>query len=165
MALRSKAKSSYIPAPAGTHTAILFALADCGLQHSPTYGTESERLWIEFELPAERMEDGRPFTIGQLVNNSLSNGAAWRGIVEALVGRALKPSETADLDISRLLGRACLVSITHSESGGRRRRRSTRRCRSRKGPKSRRDITRSSPSTLTRRTSPSSRSSRSTSAN
>ena len=119
MALRSKAKPAYIPAPAGTHTAILFALADCGLQHSERYGSESERLWVEFELANELMEDGRPFTIGQIVTNSLSTNAPWRGIVEALVGRALKPTEAADLDITRLLGRACLVSISHSESGGR----------------------------------------------
>ena len=119
MALRSRAKSAYIPAPAGTHTAILFALADCGLQHSERYGSESERLWIEFELANELMEDGRPFTIGQIVTNSLSPAAPWRGIVEALVGRALKPTEAADLDIRRLLGRACLVSISHAESGGR----------------------------------------------
>ena len=119
MALRSKAKTAYIPAPAGTHTAILFALADCGLQHSERYGSESERLWVEFELANERMEDGRPYTIGQIVTNSLSTNAPWRGIVEALVGRALKPTEVVDLDIRRLLGRACLVSISHSESGGR----------------------------------------------
>ena len=119
MALRSNAKTTYVPSPAGTHSAILVALADCGLQRSPQYGTESERLWIEFELPNELMDDGRPYTIGQLVNNSLSNGAVWRSFVEALVGRALKPSEAADLDITRLLGRACLVSISHSESGGR----------------------------------------------
>jgi hypothetical protein len=118
MSLKSKLKSTYVPAPAGSHTATLIALVDCGLQYSERFDSESERLWIQFELPHERMEDGRPFTIGSFMANSLNEKAGFRKVAEALLGRALKSNELGGLELGPLLGKSCLISITHKEADG-----------------------------------------------
>lgn len=118
MALTAKQKSRYTPAPAGTHTAILIALVDCGLQYSERFDNQSERLWVQFELPHEQMEDGRPYTIGAIMANSLNEKAGFRKVAEALLGRALKPNELGGLDLGPLLGKSCLVSIVHREADG-----------------------------------------------
>ena len=118
MSLKSKQKTSYVPAPAGSHTATLIALVDCGLQYSERFDNESERLWVQFELPHERMDDDRPYTIGAIMANSLNEKAGFRKVAEALLGRALKSNELGGLDLAPLLGKSCLISITHKETDG-----------------------------------------------
>jgi hypothetical protein len=117
MSLKSKLKSTYVPAPAGSHTATLVALVDCGLQYSERFDSESERLWIQFELPHERMEDGRPFTIGSFMANSLNEKAGFRKVAEAPRPRAqIKRTRRTR---TRTAPREILSDLDHAQGSGR----------------------------------------------
>jgi hypothetical protein len=109
-------------APAGTHLATCYRIIDLGTQDSTYRGTpkRQHKILITWELSDEKMKDGRPFSVGQRYTWSMSDKAAlrrdlenWRGL--AFVEKDFGPN---GFDIKQILGKSCLLTITHSETDG-----------------------------------------------
>lgn len=113
-------------APAGSHIAVCNLVADCGLQPgSPQYPAPKRKLYIRFEIPAERVEyekDGKPtegpLTIGSFYTASMNEKATLRKHLEGWRGKKFSDEEAGSFDVSALLGKACMLSVVESESGG-----------------------------------------------
>jgi hypothetical protein len=112
--------------PAGTHLAVCVIVADLGLQPgSSQYPEPKRKIHLRFEIPSERVQyekDGKmidaPAVIGRNFTASMNSKATLRKFIEGWRGRAFTDAEAAKFDISALLGKACLLSVSESERGG-----------------------------------------------
>lgn len=113
-------------APAGSHIAVCNLVADCGLQPgSAQFPAPKRKIYVRFEIPAERVEyekDGvqveGPLTIGSFYTASMNEKATLRKHLEGWRGKKFSDDEAANFDVSALLGKACMLSVVESESGG-----------------------------------------------
>src|SRR4249919_1035966 len=113
-------------APAGSHIAVCNLVADCGMQPgSQAFPSPKRKVYIRFEIPAERVEyekDGKPvegpLTIGSFYTASMNEKATLRKHLEGWRGKKFSDDEAATFDVSVLLGKACMLSVVESESGG-----------------------------------------------
>lgn len=113
-------------APAGSHIAVCNLVADCGLQPgSQAFPSPKRKVYIRFEIPAERVEyekDGKtvegPLTIGSFYTASMNEKATLRKHLEGWRGRKFTDDEAAAFDVSKIIGKACMISVVESESGG-----------------------------------------------
>jgi len=113
-------------APSGSHIAVCNLVADCGLQPgSQQYPSPKRKLYVRFEIPAERVEyekDGKsvegPLTIGSFYTASMNEKATLRKHLEGWRGKKFTDDEAGAFDVSALLGKACMLSVVETESGG-----------------------------------------------
>lgn len=108
--------------PKGTHIARLYSIVDLGIQEGEWKGQkiEQHKIYITFELPNELREfDGlqKPMVIGSKYTWSMGSKARLRPVIEALIGTSLTDAEAAnfDLESANLLGKPCMVSVSHFE--------------------------------------------------
>lgn len=109
-----KDKPKELP-PEGTHTAVLFSIVDFGTQKKVFKEDVKfqHSIRLDWELSEEKMSDGRPFAIGRDYTASLGKKAKLAELIKAWTGA----EPTNSFDISILLGRACNLTIMHSEDG------------------------------------------------
>lgn len=110
-------------APEGTHVATCVGLIQIGTIEREFKG---EKKWVDklrftFELPEElhvfKEEDGeKPLVVSAEYSNSMGGKSKLRPIVEGILGVALHDAEAYSYDMEDLLGRSCLISITHQVS-------------------------------------------------
>lgn len=113
-------------APAGSHIAVCNLVADCGLQPgSQQFPSPKRKLYLRFEIPSERVEyekDGKqvegPLTIGSFYTASMNEKATLRKHLEGWRGKGFSDTEAAGFDISKLLGKSCMLTVIETESGG-----------------------------------------------
>ncbi len=105
------------PAPPGLQGATLTKVTDLGLEESQ-FGSK-EMLELEFELDAKDEATGEPYRAWRKCSKSLHRKSTLRGIVEGLLGRPLNGDETRRFDVESLVGRQCLIQVTHVEKNGR----------------------------------------------
>lgn len=115
---RDHGGGDYKPLPEGSHVAVCDMLVDLGKQSGP-YGTK-EQIVLRFEVPAERIEyekDGQmfsgPMTIVVFYTNSLSQKANLRQDLEGWRGRAFSKEELEGFELRNVVGKACILSVTH----------------------------------------------------
>jgi hypothetical protein len=104
-------------APAGTHPAVLIALIDLGIQRREYAGkvTWDQLLYLVWELTDEKIPDKADnFVMGLACKFSFGSKATLRGIIEKWRGKALNDGDEFDVEI--LLGKPCLVTVTHGAS-------------------------------------------------
>lgn len=114
-----KTGNEFEMAPEGTHAARCYQVIDIGTQQVEYKGEHKlqDKVILSFELPDEKMEDGRPFIIHQEYTASLNEKAKLRQHLESWRGKAFTDEELAGFDIGILIGQACIISITHKTSG------------------------------------------------
>lgn len=113
-------------APSGSHIAVCNLVADCGMQPgSSQYPNPKRKVYIRFEIPAERVEyekDGKqvegPLTIGSFYTASMNEKATLRKHLEGWRGKSFTDEEAAGFDVAKLLGKACMLSVVETEAGG-----------------------------------------------
>ena len=110
---------SFEKAPAGTHLGICFRVIDLGTQHKEWQGEERvvSQVLVSWELPAETMADGRPFSVSRFYTNSLHEKSTMRKDLEAWRGRPFTEKELAGFDLSSILDAPAMISVIHTESG------------------------------------------------
>lgn len=127
MKFPAKASADFENAPAGNHIAICNAIVDLGLQPgSGMYPDPKRQVYLRFELPTEQttyQKDGQPITgpmsIGRTFTASMSEKANLRKLIESWFGKKFPTDEAAsDFDLNNVLGRKCLLNVTHTEKGG-----------------------------------------------
>ncbi len=106
-------------APAGSHAACLIALIDLGT-HTETFQGSDPRdlrklffLW-EIDHTSESGNGGRA-VIGREYNVSFGSKSGMRLMVEGWRGKKFNDDE--EFDIVKLLGKPCLLTITHDAKG------------------------------------------------
>src|SRR5260221_10547348 len=108
--------------PAGTHLAVCYRVIDLGTQDSSYNGQQKRqhKVLVSWELPDEKMADGRPFTISQRYTWSMSEKAALRRDLESWRGKPFSDADFGDqgFDIRKLLGVGCLLTIVHTAKNG-----------------------------------------------
>lgn len=124
MKFSAKASKDFETVPAGNHVAICNALVDLGIQPgSGMYPDPRHQIYIRFELPTERVSYERdgvkvegPMSIGRTLTASMSEKANLRKLIESWFGKKFPSDDAAaDFDVKALLGKKCLLNITHTE--------------------------------------------------
>lgn len=113
---------NFDPVPPGTHLAVCTRVIDLGTQRS-TYQGESKsahKVMITWELPDEKMSDGRPFTISKRYTWSTHEKATLRKDLEAWRGAAFRNGDfgPGGFDIRNIIGKACILSVVHTVRDG-----------------------------------------------
>jgi hypothetical protein len=111
--------------PSGSHLAVCNLVADLGMQPGSALHPEPKRqVVIRWEVPSERVEyekDGEkvegPLTISRTFTASMNEKASLRLILEGWRGRKFTNEEAAKFDVSSILGKPCLLSISETEKG------------------------------------------------
>jgi len=123
---QAKASADFTPVPAGSHIAICNAVVDVGLQSgSGLYPDPKHQVYIRFELPTERLKFKRddkevegPMVIGKFFTASMSKKSNLRKFIEGWFAKQFTSDEKASaFDISDLIGKRCLLTVTHTERG------------------------------------------------
>ncbi len=106
-------------APVGAHVARCISVVDLGTQHGEYQGTAhvSKKVWIMWELPNEKMEDGRPFGVSAFYTISLNEKANLRKDLESWRGRAFTKEELEGFNLKNILDKPCMISVIHTEKG------------------------------------------------
>jgi len=107
------------PCPAGNHLAVCYQLVDFGTQETNFEGKTSTRheILIGWEIPEERMEDGRPFMINQRYRFSMHEKAKLRHHLEAWRGRAFTDAEFETFALENILNTSCMLQVIHTHKG------------------------------------------------
>jgi hypothetical protein len=107
--------------PAGTHLAVCYRVIDLGTQNTTYNGQPkfAHKILVSWELPDEHMKDGRPFTISQRYTWSMSEKATLRKHLESWRGAAFTEADFGPngFNIKNILGKGCVLTVTHSEKG------------------------------------------------
>lgn len=121
----TKATGSYDIPPAGNHPARLVLIHDLGTHDGDYQGKakEDRKLFLAWELSAELKPNGSPFVIGREYTVLVEKDGSFlyaaqsniRKMMETWRGEKYGPGEPVDL--MKLLGRACLVGVSHTTSG------------------------------------------------
>lgn len=98
--------------PAGTHTAILYSVVDTGSQFNELAGRSQRKVRLSWELPDERLADGRPMSISKEYTASADKKATIAQHLKAWRGEEVSNG----FDLAALLGEACNLTVTHETS-------------------------------------------------
>jgi hypothetical protein len=109
---------SFTPAPAGTHLAICCQVIDLGTQYSEHYKKSQHKVLIGWELPDEKNEEGEPFMVWKRYTVSLNEKATLAQHLTSWRGRAFTDQELKGFKIANILGKPCLLNITHEDRDG-----------------------------------------------
>ena len=115
--------AGFEPVPAGSYVARCISVIDLGVQ--PTGFGDKEKVYIGWEIPAERVEwekDGQkhegPALIGSRYTNSIHEKSilgqhllSWRGV-------PFTDEERQGFDLFSVLGAPCMINVTHTEKNG-----------------------------------------------
>lgn len=127
MKFPAKSSGDFEPVPAGNHVAICNGVIDLGVQPGRgMYPDPKHEVYIRFELPEETIsyvKDGEeisgPMSIGRRFTASMSEKANLRKFIEAWFGKRFPNDDAAsDFDLALLLGKMCLLNVTHTEKSG-----------------------------------------------
>lgn len=108
--------------PQGTFLGVCYRVIDLGTQPSTYQGKPSQpkrKIMISWELPNEKMDDGKPFSIHQTYTLSMSDKATLRKHLESWRGKKFEQSDFGPngFNMKKLLGVGCLITVTHTSKG------------------------------------------------
>lgn len=106
-------------APSGNHLARCYRIVDMG-SHQNSYGNTLRKILVSWELHGEDDDgnplttaDGKPLIISGNYTLSLSEKATLRAILESWRGKPFTLEELSGFDITNLLDKWCMVTISH----------------------------------------------------
>lgn len=113
--------------PAGNFMARMYRLIDIGTQTTEWMGKKKmqRKIICMFELHGEdndgqplKMNDGKPLIVSKRYTLSLDEKATLRKDLESWRGKKFTDEELEGFNLEVLLGKFCMVSITHSSYEG-----------------------------------------------
>ena len=104
---------------AGNYAGRCYRIVDLGTTHEEYQGEVKTRtrLMISFELPDEKMTDGRPFSVTWWVTNSLHEKANLRIGLETWRKRAFTDAELRGFDLGTIIGVPGMVTVQQNIRG------------------------------------------------
>jgi hypothetical protein len=113
-------------APAGLHMARLYSIIDLGHQ-SVEWAGESKimhKVVLTWELHGDddagqplQTDDKKPLIVSKRYTVSLGDQARLRQDLESWSNKKMTAEDRKNFDLKNLLGKFCMVNITHSEDG------------------------------------------------
>lgn len=119
--------SDFDPVPEGSHPAVCDMLVDLGLQETTGKfaGKIQHKVYLRWQIPSLRLsyeKDGvaveGPMTIGSRFTVSLHEKAALRKLLQQWRGRAFTAEELKKFDVTSVVGKPCLISVSHTPRDG-----------------------------------------------
>ena len=113
-------------APAGNHKARLFSSIDLGHQATEWAGESKimHKVVLTWELHGDddlgfplQTDDKKPLIVSKRYTVSLGDQARLRQDLEAWSNKKMTAEDRKNFDLKGLLGKFCMVNITHSEDG------------------------------------------------
>lgn len=105
--------------PTGAHVAVCDMVVVMGYQPgSAQYPNPKVKLYLRWQVPAERTDDDRPMVVGATLTASMNGKAQLRKLLEGWRGVAFTDEQAEVFDVSKLIGQPCMISVVESESGG-----------------------------------------------
>lgn len=118
LTISETASSNFTPCPAGTYPARCTLVCDLGTQETDYQGElkTAHKVLLSFEILDDdtRRDDGEPFVMHKRYTASLHEKAALRKDLASWRGRDFTPEELAGFNVKTILGKPCLISVTHS---------------------------------------------------
>jgi hypothetical protein len=115
-------ENNFKPVPPGNHIAVCYRVIDLGTQEGEYMGKKNRRhkILISWEIPDEKMDDGRPFTIGQRFTWSMDEKANLRKVLESWRGKAFVDEDFGanGFDIKNVIGVGCMLNVVHETKSG-----------------------------------------------
>jgi hypothetical protein len=113
--LPSGGGEDFAPLSEGTHLGICVRVVDLGTHDDEYQGraTRNRKIMVSWEIPDEKMTDGRPFVTSRRYTWSMHEKATLRKDLESWRGAKFTDADFGTFDIKNLLGKICLVSIIH----------------------------------------------------
>lgn len=111
----------FIPAPAGTHSAVCCDVVDLGVLEVSFGGETKKQHKVNLVWQIEEvMQDNRPYLVRKRYTLSLHEKAALRKDLEAWRGRPFTSEELQGFDLEVLIGKPCMLSVIHNpgKAGG-----------------------------------------------
>lgn len=112
--------TNYTPIPAGTYIARCYSMIHIGTIKESYMGEEKElnKVRITWELPTELKEfkigEGeKPYSIAKEFTLSMHEKANLRKFLESWRGKGFTDEEAKNFDVTKLLGKSCLISVIH----------------------------------------------------
>lgn len=112
--------------PAGNHMARLYSVIDLGHQATEWAGETKimHKVVLTWELHGDddaglplKTDDGKPLIVSKRYTVSLGDQARLRQDLEAWSNKKMTAEDRKNFDLKNLLGKFCMVNITHSEDG------------------------------------------------
>jgi hypothetical protein len=113
-------------APAGSHMARLYSIIDLGHQATEWAGESKimHKVVFTWELHGDddngqplQTDDKKPLIVSKRYTVSLGDQARLRQDLEAWSNKKMTAEDRKNFDLKNLLGKFCMVNITHSEDG------------------------------------------------
>ena len=119
------AGADFQPLAAGTYIGICDMVVDVGIQPGiGMYPKPKRQVFIRWQFPAERVEferDGKkqsgPAVLGKTYTASMNEKANLRQDLEGWRGKSFTDEEAEAFDVSGILGKACMITVTHTQKG------------------------------------------------
>jgi hypothetical protein len=115
--------TNHVPIPAGNHIARCVEMIHVGTiteDSSSIYaGKEVNKVRLSWETPDELHDFGKglqPFMISKEFTLSMNEKATLRKMLESWRGQAFTEDEAKAFDVTRLLTKACMLSVIHKTS-------------------------------------------------
>jgi hypothetical protein len=113
--------SNYKIIPAGNHVARCYGMVQIGTIKEETglyAGKETHKVRISWETPLECDDFGngkglQPFSIHKEFTLSMNEKATLRKMLEGWRGKSFTEDEAVKFDITKLLGKACMLNVIH----------------------------------------------------
>lgn len=115
--------TNFAPVPAGTYAARCFSMVHIGTIVEEYNGDSKEqnKVRISWELPTEKKvfseEKGeQPYSVSKDFTLSMHEKANLRKFLESWRGKGFTEEEAKSFDITKLLGKPCMLSVIHKTS-------------------------------------------------
>jgi hypothetical protein len=115
--------SSYEPIPAGTYLARCYSMVQIGTVEEEFQGLKKQvnKVRITWELPTEMKvfnpEKGeQPQAISKEFTLSMHEKSSLRAFLTSWRGKGFTEDEAKEFDVTKLLGKPCMISIFHQAS-------------------------------------------------
>lgn len=104
--------------PEGTYNAVCVGIVDLGTQTSTFNGKtkEARKVSFTFEIQGEEDSEGNPFYVYRKYTMSLAPKSSFAKDLKTWMNKTVAKGESFEIDT--LLGKPCLITITHNEGDG-----------------------------------------------
>jgi len=117
--------NNFSPVPAGTHIGRCYSMIHIGTAPELYMGQEKvmNKVRISFELPTELKEfkegEGeKPMSISKDFTLSMHEKSTLRKMLEGWRGKVYTEEEARKVDLTKLLGQPCMLTVVHKEKQG-----------------------------------------------
>lgn len=124
MSIIAKKGGDFTPIPEGTHIAICYKMIHIGTIVENYMGEPKtqNKVQLTFELPFELkvFKEGdkeKPCVVSKEYTLSMHDKSNLRKDLEAWRGKKFTDSEAEEFDVTKLIGKACQITVVHNKKG------------------------------------------------